>query len=26
VPAAKFDSVKNVVIRNSPMLEGINPR
>ncbi len=23
VPAAKFDSVKNVVIRNSPMLEGL---
>ena len=24
VPAAKFDSVKNVVIRNSPMLDGID--
>ena len=26
VPAAKFDSVKNVVVRNSPMLDGITAK
>ncbi|HEV2437226.1 MAG TPA: glycoside hydrolase family 28 protein [Verrucomicrobiae bacterium] len=26
VPAAKFDSVENVVIRNSPMLEGLSAK
>jgi hypothetical protein len=26
VPAATFDSVTNVVIRNSPVLDGINPK
>ncbi|HKW29284.1 MAG TPA: glycoside hydrolase family 28 protein [Verrucomicrobiae bacterium] len=26
VPAAKFDSVKNVVIRNSPMLDGLTAK
>jgi hypothetical protein len=26
VPAAKFDSVKNVVIRNSPVLDGVSPK
>jgi polygalacturonase len=25
VPAARFESVKNVVIRNSPVLDGVNP-
>ena len=26
VPAARFDSVKNVVVRNSPMLDGITAK
>jgi hypothetical protein len=26
VPAAKFDSVTNVVIRNSPMLDGMTAK
>lgn len=26
VPAAKFDSVKNIVIRNSPMLDGVTAK